>query len=61
MTSARNINAVKNAVFQFDEKAFLTISSVSEVNGNGYTLWLDDDMYQPDRGERRAGRLVKKK
>lgn len=61
VTSARNINAVKNAVFQFDEKAFLTISSVSEVNGNGYTLWLDDDMYQPDQGERRAGRLVKKK
>lgn len=54
--SNRNFNKVKRAVMAIDSGAFMTISSVSEVNGNGFTYMLDDEEYVPDLEERHDGR-----
>ena len=54
--SNRNFNKVKRAVMAIDSSAFMTITSVSEVNGNGFTYMLDDEEYVPELEERHDGR-----
>jgi uncharacterized membrane-anchored protein YitT (DUF2179 family) len=56
--SNRNFNKVKRAVMAIDKSAFMTITSVSEVNGNGFTYMLDDEEYVPDLKERHDGRTL---
>ena len=53
--SNRSFNKVKRAVMAIDNTAFMTITSVSEVNGNGFTYNLADE-YKSDFKERRDGR-----
>ena len=54
--SNRNFNKVKRAVLSIDPGAFMTITSVSEVNGNGFTYMLADEKYVPELEERHDGR-----
>lgn len=54
--SNRYFNKVKRATLEIDSKAFITITNMSEVNGNGFT-WTMDEVYEPalsDRIERNA-------
>ena len=53
--SNRNFNKVKRVVMAIDKTAFMTITSVSEVNGNGFTYMLADE-YRPDFEDRKDGR-----
>ena len=53
--SNRNFNKVKRAVLSIDPQACMTITSVSEVNGNGFTFRVDDE-YEPDLQDRHDGR-----
>ena len=53
--SNRNFNKVKRAVMAIDNGAFMTITSVSEVNGNGFTYNVADE-YTPKFEERHDGR-----
>lgn len=55
ITSGRNLNRVKKAVLDIDERAFITIGNVNEVNGNGFTSWFNDQDYVPDINMRREG------
>ncbi|MBR2674453.1 MAG: YitT family protein [Mogibacterium sp.] len=54
--SNRNFNKVKRAVLAIDDKAFMTITGVSEVNGNGFTYMLADGKYEPEIEDRCDGR-----
>lgn len=54
--SNRNFNKVKRAVMAIDSGAFMTITSVSEVNGNGFTYMLADEEYVPGLKDRHDGR-----
>ena len=54
--SNRNFNKVKRAVMAIDSGAFMTITSVSEVNGNGFTYMLADEEYVPELKDRHDGR-----
>lgn len=54
-TSNRNMNRAKRAVLEIDDKAFMTITSMSEVNGNGFTMMFEDEDYQPVVKKRRSG------
>ncbi len=54
--SNRSFNKVKRAVMAIDSGAFMTITSVSEVNGNGFTYMLDDEKYVPELEDRHDGR-----
>ncbi len=51
----RNFNKVKRAVLSIDPQAFMTITSVSAVNGNGFTFQVADE-YEPDIQHRHDGR-----
>lgn len=53
--SNRNFNKVKRAVMAIDGGAFMTITSVSEVNGNGFTYNVADE-YTPKFEDRHDGR-----
>lgn len=53
--SSRNLNRVKREVLNIDPTAFITISNVSEVNGNGFTTVFSDEDYVPVVSERREG------
>jgi uncharacterized membrane-anchored protein YitT (DUF2179 family) len=53
--SNRNFNKVKRAVMAIDSGAFMTITSVSEVNGNGFTYNVADE-YTPKFEDRHDGR-----
>ena len=53
--SNRNLNRVKRAVLDIDPTAFITISNVSEINGNGFTTLFRDEDYVPVVSERREG------
>ena len=50
-TSNRTLHRAKRAVLDIDNEAFITISAVSEVNGNGFTLDFPDE-YENDPAER---------
>ena len=54
--SSRNLNRIKRAVLDIDERAFITITSMSEVNGNGFTWNFGDEDYQPALKDRVDGR-----
>lgn len=43
----RSLGRIKRAVLEIDSKAFITISSVNEINGNGFTMLLGDGEYTP--------------
>ena len=53
--SNRNFNKVKRAVLSIDPEAFMTITSMNEINGNGFTFNVADE-YIPDFRERHDGR-----
>lgn len=55
VVSSRNLNRVKREVLAIDKKAFISISNASEVNGNGFTLLLQDEDYNPDPSSRSDG------
>ena len=42
-----NLNRIKRAVLGIDEKAFITITSMSEINGNGFTWDFGGEVYEP--------------
>ena len=54
-TSNRTLHRAKRCVLDMDDKAFITITSVSEVNGNGFTLMLPDEDYIEAVSERHDG------
>ncbi len=53
--SNRNLNRIKRAVLGIDEKAFITITSMSEINGNGFTWDFGDEVYEPVMKDRIDG------
>ena len=53
----RAVNGVKNAILEIDENAFITISSVNEVKGNGFTNYLKDEDYIADVDKRNPGKI----
>lgn len=55
VVTSRNLNRVKQAALAIDKTAFITISNVSEVNGNGFTTWFMDQDYVPKVEERKEG------
>ena len=55
---SRNFNKVKRTVLSIDSVAFMTITSVSEVNGNGITYTLADEDYVSDPEDRHDGRKL---
>ena len=54
-TSNRSLNQAKRAVLAIDPKAFMTITAMNEVNGNGFTFMLSDQDYVPALEERVEG------
>ncbi len=54
--SNRNFNKVKRAVLAIDPGAFMTITSMNEINGNGFTFNVADE-YISDFKERHDGRV----
>ena len=54
--SNRNFNKVRRAVLAIDPNAFMTITGMNEVNGNGFTYMLNDEDYRPELGNRHDGR-----
>lgn len=56
VVSNRALNGIKNAVLDIDENAFITISSVNEIRGNGFTNYLRDEDYVPEIDKRNPGR-----
>jgi len=55
VVSNRNLNRIKRAALAIDDKAFITITNVSEVNGNGFTTMFGDEEYQPIVSHRKEG------
>ena len=53
--SNRNLNRIKRAVLGIDDKAFITITSMSEINGNGFTWVFGDEVYEPAMKDRVDG------
>lgn len=53
--SNRTYNRVKRTTLGIDPEAFITIASVNEVNGNGFTMMLADEEYVPAVSERHDG------
>lgn len=54
-TSNRSLNRAKRAILAIDSKAFITITAMNEVNGNGFTFMLHDQEYVPALEERVEG------
>lgn len=55
VVSSRNLNRVKRAALSIDGHAFMTVSSVNEINGNGFTTMFSDEEYVPEVEERHEG------
>lgn len=53
--SSRNLSRIKRAVLAIDEKAFITITSMSEINGNGFTWYFRHEEYEPAFKDRHDG------
>ena len=49
----RVVNSVKRNIMDIDENAFITISSVNEVRGNGFSKMFVDESYVEDIEKRR--------
>ena len=58
-TSNRSLHRAKRTVLDIDPQAFITITSVSEVNGNGFTIMLPDEEYNRDLSERHDGLSIR--
>lgn len=54
-TGNRTLHRAKRAVLEIDDKAFMTITPVSEVNGNGFTIMFPDEKYVENPAERQSG------
>lgn len=54
-TSNRTLHRAKRCTLGIDDNAFITITSVSEVNGNGFTMLLPDEEYERDPADRHDG------
>lgn len=52
----RVMNSVKKLIQELDENAFITITSVSEIRGNGFTKMFRDENYVPEVDRRSSGR-----
>ena len=50
--STRNLNRIKRAVMAIDSKAFITITNMSEINGNGFTWFFGNEEYTPKLKDR---------
>ncbi len=53
--STRNLNRIKRAVTAIDSKAFITITNMSEINGNGFTWYFRNEEYEPALEDRHDG------
>lgn len=53
--STRNLNRIKRAVTAIDSKAFITITNMSEINGNGFTWYFNNEEYEPSLKDRHDG------
>ena len=53
--SNRNLNRIKKAVLGIDPKAFITITSMNEINGNGFTWDFGNEVYVPELEDRIDG------
>lgn len=53
--SNRNLNRIKRAVLGIDPKAFITITSMNEINGNGFTWDFGNEVYVPELEDRIDG------
>ena len=52
VASSRNLNRIKRAVLSIDDDAFITITSMSEINGNGFTWYFRHEEYEPAMKDR---------
>jgi uncharacterized membrane-anchored protein YitT (DUF2179 family) len=60
VASSRNLNRIKRTVLGIDDKAFITITGMSEINGNGFTWYVRNEEYEPalrDRHDTHEGAL----
>ena len=55
VASNRNLNRIKRTVLGIDDKAFITITSMSEINGNGFTWYARNEEYEPALKDRHDG------
>ena len=53
--SNRTFHQVKRAALAIDDKAFITVTEMNEVNGNGFTMMLADEEYVPVVSQRHDG------
>lgn len=53
----RVVNNVKRIILDIDENAFITISSVSEVRGNGFSKLFIDESYVEEVSNRNGGEI----
>lgn len=56
--STRNLNRIKRAVTAIDSKAFITITNMSEINGNGFTWYFRNEEYEPALEDRHDGHQI---
>lgn len=55
VSSTRYCGAVKSTVLEMDPDAFITMTNVNEINGNGFTTIFSDEDYIEDVTRRSAG------
>jgi len=55
VSSSRTHAKVKRTALDIDPNAFISVSSVSEVNGNGFTHWFMDEDYVKTVADRSHG------
>lgn len=53
----RVVNNVKRIILDIDENAFITISSVSEIRGNGFSKLFIDESYVEEVSDRNGGEI----
>ena len=56
--SSRYLNRIKKIILDIDPKAFITITSMSEINGNGFTWTFGEEVYEPAMKDRVDGHLI---
>lgn len=57
-TSNRSLNLAKRTVLDIDPRAFMTVTSMNEINGNGFTWMFEDEPYQPAANKRKGGQDI---
>ena len=58
VASTRNLNRIKRSVLAIDSKAFITITNMSEINGNGFTWYFRHEEYEPELEDRQDGHEI---